>query len=651
MNQSQSLTSRIQFGAHVLFLIVGAGFFAYLMRYYMTSAGGPTLLAFTLIPIVYVLFVLDAVRKNEYYAFLGPIFSSLLALAVITFCFYASYYLHTEFEKIGTVRAGSWNNVDLLIGGGMFLLVLDYTRQKQFELFILNIILILYAVYGYLVPGMFSHPGLRWERIVTSMSLEEATGVFSSLPQLALTLIGSFVLVLSLLRAFGCIDSILRSTSRLAVRSRYALPQAAVLGSFGVAAVSGSGAANAVTTGSATIPAMVDAGMPREDAAAVESSASLGGQLMPPIMGISAFLMANFLDVSYAEVVARGYIPALIFFISVYVSVYLFARHCGTLRKVSFVEPTDWFDWFNVGAFLLVVVGFIIAMAVLYLPPMFAALYVFQALGVMLLTRLIVQQFGQSIADAVRKLFNTAKEFLDNFVSMTVDLTLLLATLAILTSALVNTGVPTKVGFILVEAAAINLLALGLVAFFFGALLGTGLPPAPTYILTALVIAPHMIKLGMDPWAVHFFAFFLAVWGELTPPTSVVAAVTAKIAQASFLKTLWRSLLLCSPLFVLMAAMFTRPELVIAPGLEQLSAFVLVLTSCLALSFCFQAKFSDSPVWDVALRAIVAAGGLIALFHPTEVMAWSGAGVVLALVAYWLLVRQEKVVEQTAAAE
>ncbi len=126
--------------------------------------------------------------------------------------------------------------------------------------------------------------------------------------------------------------------------------------------------------------------------------------------------------------------------------------------------------------------------------------------------------------------------FLDIFAQMTADLTLLLATLSIMTGALVITGVPTKIGALLIAAAGVNVAAMVLVAFFFGALLGTGLPPAPTYILTALVIAPPMIKVGVDPWVVHFFAFFLAVWGELTPPTSVVAAVTAKIADASFMR-------------------------------------------------------------------------------------------------------------------
>ena len=158
------------------------------------------------------------------------------------------------------------------------------------------------------------------------------------------------------------------------------------------------------------------------------------------------------------------------------------------------------------------------------------------------------------------------RSFLDAYTEMTADLTLLLATLSIMTGALVITGVPTKLGALLIEAAGVNLAAMVMLAFIFGALLGTGLPPAPTYILVAIVIAPPMIKVGVDPWVVHFFAFFLGVWGELTPPTSIVAAVTAKIANASFYQTLGRALQICVSLFTLMAGVFVQPELVIEPG-------------------------------------------------------------------------------------
>ncbi len=628
-----------------LFLITAIGFFAALMNYYVTSTGGPSLLASTMVPIAFVLYVFDALRKNNFYPKLNVPLNYLIAAAYVAFALYTSYFMYTEFEDLGTVRAGDWDPLDLYVGGIMFVLIMEYARKRQFELFILNIILILYAVYGWLVPGLFNHPGLSWKRIVTSMSLEDSTGIFSNLPQLALTLIGSFVLVLSVLRAFGCIESILRATSRLAARSPYALPQAAVLGSFGVAAVSGSGAANAVTTGSATIPAMIKAGMPRKDSASVEASASLGGQLMPPIMGLSAFLMASFMDVSYGEVVARGYAPALIYFFSVFLSVYLLSRHVGTMTKPAYVEETAWTDWLNVSVFGSVVVGFVIVMAVYNLPPMFAALYVFIMIGLVLLARMMVENRSETLFEQGRRLVDVLRKFVDNFATMTADLTLLLAVLAILTSALVNTGIPTKVGFVLVDAAAINLFVLGIVAFLFGALLGTGLPPAPTYILTALVIAPHMIKIGMDPWAVHFFAFFLAVWGELTPPTSVVAAVTSRIANASFLGTLWRTLLLCSSLFVLMAATFVRPELVLEPGLAQLTAMALVMSSAIGLVFAFQAKFAENRNVDIAFRVAVAACGMLALFHPNMAIAWAGSAGVVLFGCYWFVQRRPQIAE------
>ncbi len=623
-----------------LYFATAIAFFAWLLYYYLTTAGGPTLLAFTIVPVTFVLFTLDSLRRDELYPTLGPTANYCIAAVYCAISIAVSIYMFVEFEALGTVRAGIWDPTDLWLGGLMALLVMEYARKRYFVLFVLNIVLILYAVYGRAVPGIFHHPGLSWKRIVTSMSLEDTTGIFSGLPQLALTLIGSFVLVLSVLRAFGCIDSVLRGASRIAVRSRYALPQAAVVSSMGVAAVSGSGAANAVTTGSATIPALINAGMTREDAASVETAASLGGQLMPPIMGISAFLMADFLDRSYFDVVARGYAPALIYFLAVALGVYLMSVRQRGLKTVASVESMDWQDWTRIGAFLGVVAGLIVLMSALHLAPMFAALYIFAAIGAALLVLQAVTAFRAHGAAGARTLGSTLLRFIDTFASMTAELTLLLATLSILTSAFVNTGVPPKVGFILVEAAAINLAAMVVVAFLFGALLGMGLPPAPTYILTALVIAPQMIKAGVDPWPVHFFAFFLAVWGELTPPTSVVAAVTSKIARASFIGTLVRAIGLCMSLFVLMAAMFLRPEVVLEPGLAQLAATGLVLAAAVGLTFSLQARFSPNRLADLVARTVLAGFAVVALAHPDPWIAALACIPVAIFAGYWFLRRR-----------
>jgi TRAP transporter 4TM/12TM fusion protein len=625
-----------------LYLLVALLFVVELFRYYLTGSGGPTLLAVTLVPITFVLFTLDALRKDELYPRLGPAANYAIAAAYAVIAVAVAVYMHVEFIAIGTVRAGFWSTTDLVMGGLMAALVMEYARRRYFVLFVLNLALILYAVYGWLVPGMFSHPGLSWTRVVSAMSVEMTTGVFSQLPQLALTLIGSFILVLGVLRAFGCIDAILKGSSQIATRSPHALPQSAVLGSLGVAAISGSGAANAVTTGSATIPAMIGAGMPRENAAAVETASSLGGQLMPPIMGISAFLMADFMGVSYFEVVARGYAPALIYFASISVGVYLVSLRYRTRMQVITAAPMSSSDWANIAVVLAAVAALIVLMAAFHVPPMFAARDVFLAIGAVLLANFVITRWRTAAGPpGLRALGAPLVRFLDIFSSMTADLTLLLATLSIMVGAFVITGVPTKIGALLLQAAGVSVLAMALVAFVFGALLGTGLPPAPTYILTALVIAPPMIRAGVDPWVVHFFAFFLAVWGELTPPTSVVAAVTAKIADASFMGTLYRGIQLCVSLFVLMAAVFTRPELVLEPGLEQLGAMALVLVATVGITFSLQARFAAHRALDLAARAVLAAAALVVLLHPAIELALAASLAVTLFAGFWLLRRRE----------
>ena len=335
---TDATSSRPRFILDCIYYVTAIFFFVYLFVYFWTSEGGPTFLAMTLVPVTYVLFVLNGLREDDLYPGLPPAANYVIAAIYIGCALCVAYYMHTEYYELGTVRAGDWNSTDLFMGGLMTVLVLEYSRKRHMPLFVLNIVLILYAVYGYVVPGMFYHAGLSWHRVVTAMSVETTTGVFSNLPQIALTVIGAFLLVLSVLSGFGCIESLLRATKRVAIRSAHALPQSAVVGSMCVGTVSGSGAANAITIGSATIPAMIGAGMPPATAAAIESASSLGGQLMPPVMGVAAFLMAEFLGKSYFDVVARGYVPALIYYATVAVSVYLLALRHRT-RLVAGLVP------------------------------------------------------------------------------------------------------------------------------------------------------------------------------------------------------------------------------------------------------------------------------------------------------------------------
>jgi TRAP transporter 4TM/12TM fusion protein len=624
----------------VLHHAMAIGLFLAIFWYYWTGIGGPTLLAMTLIPVIFALFTLQSLRDSNFYPALPRAANYLIAFAYCAFSFYCAYYMNTEYEALGTDRAGEWNTPDLIMGGVMTLLIMEYARKRHMPLFILNIALIVYAVYGNWVPGMFYHAGLPWDRIVTASSVEIATGIFSRLPQIALTTVGSFLLVLSLLRGFGCIDSLLRATKRVAFRSPHAIPQSAVVGSMCVGMISGSGAANAITIGSATIPAMIASKIPPATAAAIESASSLGGQLMPPVMGIAAFLMAEFLGVDYFDVVARGWVPALIYYATVATSVYLLAITFRTRIVITKFDSLSWRDWVNLGAFAATVGGLVVLMGLLFLAPMFAALYVFCAVGSVLIAVHVVELLRSHWSWT--KFIAPLRTFLDAFMDMVCDLSLLLATLSIMTAALVITGVPTKLGSLLIAAAGVNLAAMVFMAFIFGAILGTGLPPAPTYILVAIVIAPPMIQAGVNPWVVHFFAFFLACFGELTPPTSLVAAVTAKIANASFYRVLNRAMQICVSLFTLMVAVFVHPELVIKPGLEQIGAALLVGIATVGISFSIQARFADARAVDLLVRTTLAALALIVLFVPDYKIASAACMPVLLTIGYWLTIRRRR---------
>jgi TRAP transporter 4TM/12TM fusion protein len=626
----------------IVFYTVSIAFLTYMLWYYWTGLGGPTLLAMTAIPLTYILFTLQALRKNDLYPRLPVAANYLIAFAYCAFSLACAYYMNTNYVALGTVRAGFYDTTDLVMGGGMTLLVVEYSRKRHMPLFILNIILVLYAVYGYVVPGMFYHAGLPWARIVTASSVEMDTGIFSRLPQIALTLIGSFLLVLSLLRGYGCIDSLLRATKRVAIKSPHAIPQSAVIGSMCVGTVSGSGAANSITVGTATIPAMIGAGLPPATAAAIENASSMGGQIMPPVMGIAAFLMAEFLGVDYFQVVARGWVPALIYYASVSASVYLLAiRHRTHLVIDRNAQPLDWRDKVNLCAFVGVVGGLVTLMAAIFLAPMFAALYMFYAAGTVLFV-INAAPFLRPGHWSLREFIAPLKRFLESYIDMISDISLLLATLAILTGALVITGVPVKLGALLVDAAGQGLPLMVLAGFLFGVVLGCGLPPAPVYILVAIVLAPPFIKVGVNPWVVHFFAFFLGVFGELTPPTSITAAITSKIANASFYTTLFRSVKICVSLFTMMAAIFVHPELVVKPGWDQIGAALLVGAATLGITFGLQATFTDRRVVDYAVRIVLAALALCVLLISNYPIAIGFAVPVVGMIGYWVLVRRKQ---------
>jgi len=602
-----------------IYLAASLVFFLYLVYYYYTGIGGPLQLAILMVPYAFILHVLDALRNQRLYPRLGKL-NYLITIIYITLAISSATYMLLEFNKLIGVRMGSYNIYDVFFGTIIFLLVLEYSRRRHFALFLVNLFLFAYALYGFL-PGPFSHPGIPLRRVLTAMSVEFETGVFERLPQLALTIIGAFVVFVSIAQGFGIVDSIVKTVVNSASKTARAIPQAAVISSMAVASVSGSGAANAATTGSITIPLMKRVGIPSKAAAAIETASSIGGQLMPPIMGISAFVMADFLGVSYFDVVARGYMPAIVYYLGVAVAVYLLARRflprrfsASDLEKMG-IRASQKEDYFNISIFLLGITQLIILMGYYYIAPTYAALTT--SWTALILASAGTIYFTLKSSGDLRKVFKrlglSLMKTIDRFATFTSDLTLLLATLGIMTGLLAITGIPTKIGFMLMSLGRENFYLLAAIGFLFGYIVGLGLPPVVTYILTVIVIAPYFIEAGINPWVVHFYAFFIGVFSELSPPTSVTAAVAAKIANSSFTRTMIEAMKFAMPLFVLIPGVLMHPELVTEPGISQMVTGILLLGATIIIAAALGSRIHRVTVIDITIRAILFFLGLLAI--------------------------------------
>jgi TRAP transporter 4TM/12TM fusion protein len=607
---------------------------AWLVWFFYTGLGGALELVAHVMSIALALQILFMYQQGYLYRWLPPLVNHFLVAAYLGICAFVFLYLHYEFERLAIYSQGSFTQSDYIVGILIFLLVMELSRLSHPILFWTNLFMVAYTLWGFLSPiDFFWHPGTTFRRVITSSTLEFSTGIYGIYGQLALTLIAAFLLLAGVANGFNAQGSMVRVV-RLIARSRRLVPQTAVVGSSAIGLISGSGSANAAVVGTITIPLMMRYGVPGTFAAAVETAASMGGLIDPPLMGAAAFLMAEFLGVPYWDVVLRGFALAFVYYISIGVAVYLLCvRLLPSDRIAKPHVPT--YDKVTTGIFFSSVAFLVYLMGFVGKGELLAALY---TAGLMLI--LLIPMFlyfkhvlkeptlaGETLLGSIRRGIETHAE-------MTSYLTLLLATLGIMIGLFTVTGFINRMGSILLDLGAWNIGALILMAWLFGWFAGTGLPPTATYIIGAIVIVPPMKQVGIDPWVAHFFVFLLSVWGELSPPTSLTAAVSARIANVSFMRTMFEALKICAPITLMTFAIFTRSHMVTTTGWLQVADTLLVLISTLGITTAMFARTHRNRLLDIVLRCLMAAISFLAMFHPDMTISASVAGLVgLAIIA------------------
>ena len=617
--------------------------FVWLCWYFKTGFGGGMELAANLVPIALMLQILHMHQNGTIYKRLSPAVNRIFVVIYVGVCLYAFYHFHFQYEQISIYRQGSYTREDFIMGLLIFLLVMELSRIAHSELFWVNVIMVFYTLWGYLSPiDFFWHPGTSFYRVVTSSTVELSTGIYGQYAQIALTTIGAFLLLAAAARGFDAQGAMVSFMRRIAGKSRQTIPQTAVLASSAVGMISGSGAANATVVGAFTIPLMKRYGIPGEFAGAVETAASMGGLIMPPVMAVAGFVMAEYLSVPYWSVALRGFALAFIYYSTLGLSVYLLSVSLMPSTPIE-KATVPIYTQLKTAIFFLGIIFLAILMGGLkygeQLSGLYTGAFMFSLLILLFLFFKYVKKDPAAKKDA---LFANVRIMIETHAEMTSFLTLMLCTLGIMIGLFTVTGFINRMGGMLLRVGEWHIIALVAMAYLFGWLVGAGLPPTATYIILAVITVDPMRKLGVDPWVAHFFVFLLAVWGELSPPTSLSAAVSARIAEASFVRTMYQALKLCLPITLMTFAIFTRFNLVVNPGWLQIRDMLLVAVACWGVTYGIFGKFSDNTASNILVRAALALASLVVMFHPSTNVSIVVA-VVVVLVTFYGVIRHRQI--------
>jgi TRAP transporter 4TM/12TM fusion protein len=492
------------------------------------------------------------------------------------------------------------DGTDMAVGlVGMVLVLESVRRTVGLPITIVILLFLAFGLWGNHVPfELIQHAGLSLRGLVSAIFFN-TDGVFGTPIGVSATLIVAIMLLGAYLNHSGGAELFMNVAKSLAGRFIGGSAKIAVVGSALFGMISGSTAANVATTGSVTIPMMKRAGYDPRVAGAVEALASSGGQIMPPIMGAAAFIMADMLNVSYGEVVYHAIVPALLYFLSIFLMVHYHAAKMG-LAAIPKAEIPDFLTEMKTrGHMFAPVVVLVVLMANGFSTLYAAFLSVVSAAAVSLLRRATRPDAGRLYAIASEAMVGMG------------PIVAICAGAGILIGVLTGTGLNLKITYLidyLAQGTLIGTLVLTMIACL---ILGMGLPTVAAYLVLATLVPASLVKLGIPAVAAHFFIFYFAILSAITPPVCVGAYVAAGIAKADPMQTGYVSVRMGLVAFLLPFAFIYDPALLLLGTPEEI---LLHVVTCVVGIFCWAVAFEGhfrAPLNAAQRIALVVAGPLL----------------------------------------
>lgn len=550
---------------------------------------------------------------------IGPVIDWVMILGTIFVCWY-----QIQMQERMVLSAGFYTTTDIVVGIISVLLVLEIGRRSVGKILpIICILFLLYCYFGHYVPGLLKTARFTIKRIAVFI-YTSSDGLFGQTIYVSAKYIFLFILFGSILELTGAGKWFVDLAYAAFGKARGGPAQAAVYSSMLMGTINGSGAANVVTTGTFTIPLMKKIGLKPSTAGAVEAVASSGGQIMPPVMGAVAFLMAEMTGIEYGKIALAALVPAALYYATLSASVYFIARR-DNIAAADASEVKPFWQVFKSGwlygvplvvLIVLIITGFSVQMSAFY------SIWVTLAVG------FIMNRKEMTVKNILAAFEGTVKSIAP------VAAACILA--GIIMGSMSLTGFGLKISSLIEHISGGSLLFTLLLAMLASILLGMGLPTSAAYMVLAILVAPALINMGVSKMAAHLFLLYFGALSTITPPVALSVFAACGISGAGVWETGWDAIKLASTGFIIpFIFAFDNSLLLLGTPGGIILAIVTGFLGCLVLSMSvsgWMIKKLNVPIRLALLVAgvlLIISGSLLA-----NVIGFAIAAVIVGLI--WL---------------
>jgi len=456
------------------------------------------------------------------------------------------------------------------------LVVLETARRAiGWPLPLVALLALAYGLLGQHIPGEFGHSGTPLNSFLGTLTIAEG-GIWGSITGISVGVVAIFVIFGAVLNAGEAGQGFMNVAAATAGRLTGGAAKVSVISSALFGSISGSASANVASTGAITLPAMLKLGYPKRLAAAVEAVASSGGQIMPPLMGAGAFVMVELTGVPYVQIMSAAFLPAVLFFLVVWVGINAYARHYD-LKGVSESEKPAIADVLVTASFFLIPFALLLwaMFSAGYTPQYAACVAIFAGSLLLLVDRKLTFNWHRTVARFESVCINAGKQ-------VAVIASIILCA-SIIIGVLSITGLGVKITSLILAGSQGLLWPSLLLTAFACLILGMEVPTTAAYVICVSVAGPALIQLGLDPLQAHLFVFWFALLSTITPPVCGAVFISAGMVDENWLKVAFTAMALGVGLYLIPLGIIANP-LIISLADEPVLALLVFVKIAIGLS-------------------------------------------------------------------